>query len=437
MKSKLLALAVAGIFAAPALVHAAEEQLPVGAGTPHGMMISGPSGPVQIYGTLNVNFQNTERGGATAAGTTGLATLAASPTGVNATSRNAISTDSSNIGFKGSEDLGGGLRAVYQIESTVGIDGQNTSSLLASRNSKVGIAGAFGEVFYGNWDTPYKMGTYGTRVGDPFGQTDVFGFQSIMSSPGFKQVSGTYLSGTNRAGFDDRANNTVGYWSHVYGGFSGKLAYSANEGKTATRNPSLWSLTVNYDNGPLSVVYSYVGRKDAFGLTVMQPQTVVAGVPVPGTGSTGDSSKDSGQRLGAGYKFGNTTANILWERLDYRNSGNVVGVTNYKRDAWQLGVLHEMGPHKFRLRYNQAQDGSCGNVAGNCTTNGLGARQWTLGYGYSFSKRTEGYLFYTKIANRDAATYTFTIGGNADVVSGAFGVGSDPQALGVGIRHSF
>lgn len=409
-KHQLLALAVAGIFAAPASVYA-QQQPPSGSS-------------VQIYGTLNLNFQNSERGGATAVGTTGLATLSAAATGVNVTSRNGVSTDSSNIGFKGTENLGGGLKAVFQIETSANIDGQNLAAI-GNRNSKVGLSGAFGEIFFGNWDTPFKAVTYGTKVGDPFRSTDVFGYQSIMSSPGFKQRSGAYLSGTNNASYDNRANNTVAYWSHVYNGFSGKLAYSANEGKTATRDPNLWSLALNYDNGPLSVVYAYERHKDAFGLTVMQ------------AASTGTTSSDFAHRLGAGYSFGGTTVSALWERLDYSNSGTVAGVTSYKRDAWQLALLHRMGPHAFQARYNQAQDGSCGNVAGNCTTNGLGAKQWTLGYGYALSKRTEGFLYYTRLDNKDAASYTFTVAGNADVTTGAFGVGSDAQALGLGIRHTF
>jgi len=405
MKNQLLPLAVASIFAVPALVHAADN--------------------VQIYGTLNLNVQNTDRGGATAAGTAGLATLAAAATGANVTSRNAMSTDSSNIGFRGSEDLGGGLKATFQIESSVGLDGQNATSLLASRNSKVGLAGAFGEMFFGNWDTPYKAVAYGTKVNDPFNNTDVFGFQSIMSSPGFKQRSGAYLSGTNNAAFDSRAANTIAYWSPKFDGFGVKLAYSANEGKTATVNPSLWSLAANYDNGPLSALYAYERRNDAFGLTVMQ------------AASTATSSKDQAHRLGLGYMFGSTTVGALWERLDFGDSGKVAGVTSYKRDAWQVSLLHSMGPHALKLRYNQAQDGVCGNVAGNCSTRGLGAKQWTLGYGYALSKRSEAFLYYTKLANRESASYTLGVAGNADVVTGTYGVGSDPQALGLGLRHTF
>ncbi len=402
-RKRLIALAVAGALAAPGLALAQSS--------------------VQIYGTLNLNFQNAQRGGATAAGTTGLATLAAAATGTNATSRNAVSTDSSNIGFKGAEDLGGGLKAVFQIETSANIDGQNLAGL-GNRNSKVGIAGGFGEVFFGNWDTPFKAVTYGTKVNDPFLSTDVFGYQSIMSSPGFNQRSGAYQSGTNSASFDARAGNSVVYWTPKFNGLSGKLAYSANEGKTAAVNPNLWSLAANYDAGPLSVLYAYERRNDAFGLTVMQ------------AASTGTSSEDDAQRLGVGYTFGDTTVSGLWERLDYTNSGTVAGVTNYKRDAWQLALLHKIGPHALKLRYNQARDGDCSNVAGNCTTSGQGAKQWTLGYGYAFSKRTEGYVSYTKIANKDAASYTLTIGGPAGVITGP-GVGSDPQALGVGIRHTF
>ncbi|MFA6312280.1 MAG: porin [Sterolibacterium sp.] len=402
-KTKLLAVAVAGIFSGGAFAQS----------------------NVQIYGTLNLNVQSTDRSGATAAGTAGLATLAAAASGVNVNSRNAMSTDSSNIGFRGAEDLGGGLKATFQIESSVGLDGQNATSLLASRNSKVGLAGTFGEVFFGNWDTPFKAVTYGTKVNDPFNSTDSTAYQSIMSSPGFKQRSGGYVSGTNNAAFDGRAANSVAYWSPKFDGFGVKLAYSANEGKTATLDPSLWSLAANYDNGPLSALYAYERRNDAFGLTVIQ------------AASTGTASKDAAHRFGFGYMFGGTTLGALWERLDYNNTGRVAGVTSYKRDAWQLSLLHSMGPHAFKLRYNQAQDGACSNVASICSTKGLGAKSWTLGYGYSLSKRSEAYLFYTKIANRESASYTFGVAGSADVTTGTYGVGSDPQALGLGLRHTF
>jgi len=404
MKRRVLATAVAALSAAPVAAWA-------------------QTGTVQIYGTLNANFQVTERSGATAAGTTGLATLAATPTGLNAKSRNAMSVDSSNLGFRGTENLGNGWKATFQIETSANIDGDNQTPL-ANRNSKVGLAGQFGEVFFGNWDTPFKAVTYGNLVQDPFRMTDVFGYQSIMSSPGFNQRSAAYSSLANKASFDNRANNTLAYWTPAYNGFSGKIAYSANEGRTATLNPSLWSAAVNYNSGPLSLLYAYEEHKDAFGLTVMQ------------AASTGTASKDNAHRFGAGYQFGGTTVSAVWERLDFENSGAVAGVTSYKRDAWQLGLLHRAGNHEFKLRYNKAQDGSCSNVAGNCSTSGLGAKQWTLGYGYHFSKRTEGYVFYTKLANDRSASYTLTIGGAAGVISGA-GVGSDPSAAGLGIRHTF
>lgn len=404
MDKKFLAAAVAGLFAAPVAAWA-------------------QTGTVQIYGTLNTNVQTTERKGATAAGTAGLASLAAVPTGLNAASRNAMSVDSSNLGFRGTENLGNGWKANFQIETSANIDGDNQRPL-ANRNSKVGLAGNFGEVFFGNWDTPFKAATYGNMVQDPFRSTDVFGYQSIMSSPGFNQRSGGYSSGTNNASFDNRGANTLAYWSPVYKGFSGKLAYSANELRTANTNPSLWSAVVNYNSGPLSLLYAYEEHKDAFGLTVMQAT------------STGTASKDKGHRFGAGYKFGGTTVSALWERLDFENSGTVAGVTNFRRDAWQLGLLHRTGNHEFKLRYNEAQDGSCSRVAGNCSTSGLGAKQWTLGYGYYFSQRTEGYVFYTKLINDQSASYTLTIGGAPGVISGA-GVGSDPSAAGIGIRHLF
>ena len=106
-----------------------------------------------------------------------------------------MSSNSSNIGFRGSEDLGGGLKAIFQIESAINID--TGSGGLGSRNSNVGLSGGWGTVFYGNWDTPYKVITL---KADPFFATSAASFNSLYGSPGFNVLSTTFNAATLGAG---------------------------------------------------------------------------------------------------------------------------------------------------------------------------------------------------------------------------------------------
>jgi len=102
---------------------------------------------VVIYGTFNADFENVERGGATAAGSAGN-NLVGAPTAANALnqgSRNRVSSNSSNIGFRGTKDLGGGLKAIFQLESSTNIDAGGGN--FGGRNSNVGLTGPWGTVF--------------------------------------------------------------------------------------------------------------------------------------------------------------------------------------------------------------------------------------------------------------------------------------------------
>ena len=98
MNRRSLALAVASVFAVP------PAALAEGAN-------------VQIYSTINVDFEGVQTTGATAAGALPPGQLGATPTGANAPSRSRVTSNSSNIGFRGSNDIGAGLSAIYQIES--------------------------------------------------------------------------------------------------------------------------------------------------------------------------------------------------------------------------------------------------------------------------------------------------------------------------------
>src|SRR5262245_51411358 len=87
------------------------------------------NGPVEIYGTLNADFESVKATGSS---------------GLNYSSRNRVTSNGSNVGFRGNENLGDGLRAFFQFESQVNFDNATSSGFLASRNSGLALLGGFG-----------------------------------------------------------------------------------------------------------------------------------------------------------------------------------------------------------------------------------------------------------------------------------------------------
>ena len=87
-----------------------------------------------------------------------------------------------NIGFRGTEDLGGKLKAIWQIESNAVISGDAVpAGTFASRNSNVGLQHSeFGIFFYGNWESPYKLAT--SIPLDPFFTNTIAGANSILGN---------------------------------------------------------------------------------------------------------------------------------------------------------------------------------------------------------------------------------------------------------------
>lgn len=415
---KLCAVGLALALPAAAMAQAAAAPAP-----------AAPPAPVaQVYGTLNVNLQYTGAEGATTAAN-------------NVKPRFGLGLDSSNIGFRGSVDVAGGLKAVYQCETGAQIDGEGVAGL-CNRNSRVGISGDWGTIFYGNWDTPYKAGTYGTNADDPFGNTDAFGHQNIMGSPGYGVrsaavgVANPVAAGV--ASFDNRAGNSVAYWSPKWSGLSFKLQASLDEFSSAngSTRPALYAGTLNYDNGGLSLVGQAEVHTDYYGIKIVSPANT--GV---------QATSDAAFRLGAGYTFalgeGSSFNLIGWaEGLAYTQTNALVGAKSYARAAYQVGAKYKLGDHEFRLRYSIAVKPTIKAATGTTLPAGaedkLGAQNIVVGYAYSLAKSTQLYAFYSLIKNEDNARYTFGVGGTAALsAANATPAGSDPSAFGLGIRHSF
>jgi predicted porin len=324
------------------------------------------------------------------------------------------------------------------------------NALFCNRNSMVGVAGLWGRLFLGNWDTPFKALPTGTRADDPFLSTDVYGFNALMGSPGFNYRTSAWVTASNTpiAGFDIRASLSVVYQSPRWNGLSTKLAWATNgfANASGTQNPNLYSAAVNWDSGPFSVMAAYERHDDGFALVAINNTTTglafgATAANNAGTNTLANSTIDTAWRAGAGYQLdspvGATTVGVLVDQLLLKQAHAAAGaVARYQRLAWQVALKHRAGDHELRARFNRADAGSCSLNGPACSADGYGATQLSLGYAYHVTAGFQTYLSFTKITNERNAQYTFSIGGSP-TISGTTPRGADPEALGIGVRYAF
>lgn len=401
--------------------------------------LSAQASDLQIYGTFLPFLDHVKTSGATAPGLSpanGGATQvpASAYTGDlgNLPARNRMTSGTSNLGFRGSYKVSEDLKIIWQIESAISPDGDAPNSL-TSRNSRLGLEGSWGTVFYGNWDTPYKyplLFVGALRGLNPFDN-------ALTANPGFN-VPGTTTqngraNGKADAAFNRRQGNSVQYWSPVLAGFSARVAYSVNEGKTAATatvpsvSPELWSALVSYKLGAFNVSYGYERHSDYFGLAQLGGSA--------GATATNASSKDEGHELIAAYAFPTgTKVSAIVERLSYDTDDTVAGkVNHYERDAWYLLVQQRWGAHQVFGAYGKAGAGSAKVVGGGpATTNGLGGAQWSVGYTYSLTKAADLYTSAYGMTNERSASYALFPPVGSGVAPGASTTG-----FGLGILYTF
>lgn len=376
MNKKLIALAVAGALAAPLAAQAADN--------------------VTIYGTLNMSLEFADPDRLDVGGV---------PT--DTPRRTRVNSNSSNIGFKGEEDLGGGLKAWFQVENDVRPDGSTTGAW-AGRNSAVGLSGNWGSVLLGRWDTPYKVATIGY---DRFYATGMPDIETIIGANGLIATApiGTF------DGFSLRQTNTVQYWSPKFAGFSFRVGYAPDETETNAKDADRFSLSAMYEWMGLGIDAAYEQRNE---------QTLF----IPGL--FGD---HTAWKAGVRYTFnqGNTFVGAVWESIELENA--IVSGDKIERDAWGVVASHRMGNFDFRAQWFHADDL-------DYTTAGIfddtAADHYTLGVGYHFSKRTVAYAYYTKIKNDANVNYDFFVNPVGSVTT-PLSAGADPDAFAIHIRHSF
>ena len=360
MNRKLIALAVAGACVAP-------------------VAMAQTANPVTLYGKVYATFESIEATGGTAAQNDGTKR------------RNRVEDQASRLGVRGTEDLGGGLKAIFQLETAFRPDSNNTT--FAARNSGVGLQGAaWGTIMMGRWDTPFKVVTGAI---DPFGDVTIGGFKTTMNDHG---------------NFDRRDQNVVQYWSPNWGGLAVRLMYQANEAKTATADPKDYGASLTYTAGPLYLALAYEQHKD---------QVASANVT---TSATAAGKKETGIALGGTFAFGAFKIGGLYEKIDKSDREEV--------KAWMANAIWTLGNNQFIYQYGQAEGGFLnGATQMDCNSN-------VFGWQYNFSKRTFVLAQYAQIKN-DTSVSVCGIGTAVAFSGSALSGGQDPKGLSLGISHVF
>lgn len=389
MNKKLMAVAVAGALAAPATVLA----------------------QVQIYGRANLGVDNYSATGATAANQ-------------DFRARNRVFDNSSRLGFRGTEDLGGGLRALFLIESGVNIDtgsqnsqfgGANASTgFLASRDSYVGLEGNWGRV--------------------TFGRQSIYWVNGVIAQSGANYINvdvATTGALGRVVGPTARTSNVVAYNSPTVNGANFTVSYAPNSeaaAVAANTNAKIYGVTGRY-SGIVNAQVDYAVNEAA-------------------TPAAGSAQKLSGLKVGVGYPYA-PGAQIAVVFISEKND-NVAGTTvqagftvagdSVKANAVIVNWEHTFGNIQALAEVGKVQKAKGCSVSANCdNTESTGVM---VAGRYLFSKRTAAYASYNRITNKDNATWDTSGGGQSSAsASGGFlpttSAGADPRIIALGVIHNF
>jgi len=327
----------------------------------------------------------------------------------------------SRLGFRGTEDLGGGLAASFWLEGAlnndVGNGASQTSGLDFNRRSTISLSGTFGEVRLGR---DFAATYLPLLAYDPFGQRGLGTIETV----------GVAGSGTTGLNGTTRVSNSIAYFlPATLGGFYGNVQYAfgeRNSNQTAVVNAAGISGTaaaattdktgnflgarLGFANGPLDVSGSLGVFQDA--------------VRATGVGATAYADDYKIANLGASYDFGVVKPMVVVqsEKIDGRT-----GVPEFKLNTYSIGATAPLGAGLLRAGVSRYDVKDSNNDA----------NKFAIGYVYNLSKRTAVYADIARINNKGSSTYTFNgLGGS---LGGAVAptAGNNATGVAVGVKHAF
>lgn len=380
------------------------------------------------------------------------------------------SNASNRLGFKGTEDLGGGMKANFVMEGDLAPNDGTNAGFKFLRQSTASLSGNFGEVRLGRDYTP-AFRVFG--IVDPFGTVGVGSAGNILWSTVATEASigaqaaanaaGTFVTANRGTGvattapsaksaaklpasltYADpnvvRANNSFAYYSPNFSGVTASLMYSAGTQNTATEKAQgrMTGLSLNYTNGPLTLAYANqvtkggnAGALPTAASATLQPVGATCSAP-----STKDTTSISGyqvcnaalqagvaasenQKYTTNFLAGSYDLGVAKASLGYREEKIDMVSDSGKIKGMIYGVSAPLGAVTLKASYITKKID--GDKAGN---------QFALGAVYDLSKRTALYTTYSELKNE--AGFANTVGSAAASEGGIKVKGFD-----IGVRHSF
>jgi len=397
MNKKVMAVAVAGAFAAPAAALA----------------------DVEIYGRVNVGFDQYSATGSTAGSAADLK------------SRSRVFDSGSRLGFRVNEDLGGGLRAVMVLENGVNFDtgsngsqgpsGNPSTGFFASRDSYGGLEGNWGRVSFGRQSVFWTNG--------PIAQT---GANYINVDAPMTTVGGGF---GRVAGIGTRINNTLMYTLPNMNGFSGYASYSPNsEAATGGQNTdaSIEGLRITY-TGRVNFQADWAQNKQQSGGTVQ--------------------TKITGMKLGLGWPYApGAQISVMWGNNENKDvpgaAGFDVAHDTVKQSSFIINWEQIFGNVQLLAEYGSLQKATGCTETATTTCDNTAASSILVAARYLFSKKTAAYVSYNQTTNKDNACIDYNAAGQSSATTpgvstfgslGACGLapGADPKIIAVGVIQNF
>jgi predicted porin len=455
MNKKVMALAVAGVLTAPAAF--------------------AQSSNVQLYGRAVLGIDSYGAEGSVNGAT-------------DYQNRLRVFDNSSRVGLRGTEDLGNGLKAIFQIETGVAVDsgstqgaggvGNASKGTWASRDSFVGLDSGFGRLTFGRQSIYWANG-------------ELAQFSANYINTEIPWTNGTMMGRISRAtggaGPVARQSNTVQYTTPTFAGFNATLSYSPNAQESVqhnscvaatntTLNPAsvagtqnaqvsglttltssnvtttgtscavgtgsdadgqIWGATIRGRFANFHGQFDYVKNENNSGISGVTPATLA---PI----NTAPQAEFTGYKAGIGWKYmPGANVSFIWVRSESNNALGVTRGVEVTQNGYTVNWEHTFGNVQVLAQYGwtDSMKGCTGAItATNLSCGDTKASAYMLGARYLLSKRTWVFASYNLIDNQQNQFADFTgdaytsVAGNGPVLTP---YGADPEVWALGIFHAF
>ena len=316
----------------------------------------------------------------------------------------------SRIAFNGAEDMGNGLKAIFQLEQ--GVDMTDNGGWNGTRQSYVGLAGSFGAVVGGRLQTPgYYISKFDALAGAAISPQAILANGKMLGN-GAVGVASTIAPSSNA-----RLNSAVAYLSPNFGGFSAVVAASTSNYRSEQAIPDAgvgsdaedegaYALGLNYAIGPVAVGFVHHNIKNYAGVADYDAKE---------------------NMLGASFNAGFLT--VLGSYQDAKLN------TFEKNKLYQIGVVVPVGAGNIHAAYGKL----------DMDDDNYDAKSFTVAYTHGLSKRTTAYVGYNVTdneTNQEIGIGTSVPGTSTGVSTASASsipveAGGKATGLVLGVRHTF